>query len=181
MLNSVIRAIASSPLTQELSQKLSQNKRLNLQGASRLPKGLVTSALAQQENDNLLVVCSTLEEAARWMANIELMGWKQTFFYPTSEASPYEAFDPESEMVWGQLQTLSSLINQDTTQKIAIVTTEKALQPHLPPVKVLKEYCLYLFKGMTLDSQEIELTLTKMGYERVNLVEVEGQWSKRGI
>lgn len=84
-------------------------------------------------------------------------------------------------MVWGQLQTLSSLINQDTTQKIAIVTTEKALQPHLPPVKVLKEYCLYLFKGMTLDSQEIELTLTKMGYERVNLVEVEGQWSKRGI
>lgn len=80
MLNSVIRAIASSPLTQELSQKLSQNKRLNLQGASRLPKGLVTSALAQQENDNLLVVCSTLEEAARWMANIELMGWKQTFF-----------------------------------------------------------------------------------------------------
>ncbi|WP_324282671.1 transcription-repair coupling factor [Cyanobacterium aponinum UTEX 3222] len=180
MLNSVIRAIASSPLTQELSQKLSQNKRLNLQGASRLPKGLVTSALAQQENDNLLVVCSTLEEAARWMANIELMGWKQTFFYPTSEASPYEAFDPESEMVWGQLQTLSSLINQDTTQKIAIVTTEKALQPHLPPVKVLKEYCLYLFKGMTLDSQEIELTLTKMGYERVNLVEVEGQWSKRG-
>ncbi len=180
MFNSVIRAIASSPLTQELSQKLSQNKRLDLQGASRLPKGLVTSAIAQLENKNLLVICSTLEEAARWMANIELMGWKQTFFYPTSEASPYEAFDPESEMVWGQLQTLSSLLNQDTTQKTAIVTTEKALQPHLPPVEVLKEYCLNLFKGMILESEGIELTLAKMGYERVNLVEIEGQWSKRG-
>lgn len=180
MFNSLIRAIASSPLTQELSQKLSQNQRLYLQGASRLPKGLVTSAIAQLENNNLLVVCSTLEEAARWMANIELMGWKQTFFYPTSEASPYEAFDPESEMIWGQLQTLSSLLNLDTTQKTAIVTTEKALQPHLPPVEVLKEYCLSLCKGMTLESGEIELTLAKMGYERVNLVEIEGQWSKRG-
>ncbi|WP_330204206.1 transcription-repair coupling factor [Cyanobacterium sp. Dongsha4] len=180
MLNSVIRAIASSTLTQDLYQKLNQNKTLHLQGASRLPKGLVASAIANQGNNNLLVVCSTLEEAARWMANIELMGWKQTFFYPTSEASPYEAFDPESEMVWGQLQTLSSLLSQDTTQKTAIITTEKALQPHLPPVEVLKEYCLSLFKGMSLESQEIELTLAKMGYERVNLVEIEGQWSKRG-
>lgn len=180
MFNSLIRAIASSPLSQELSQKLSQNQRLDLQGASRLPKGLVASALAQQRNNNLLVVCSTLEEAARWMANIELMGWKQTFFYPTTEATPYEAFDPESEMIWGQLQTLSYLLNQHTTEKTAIVTTEKALQPHLPPLQVLKQYCLNLFKGMTLDSGEIELTLTKMGYERVNLVEIEGQWTKRG-
>lgn len=181
MFNSVLRAIAKSPLTTELIQKLNTAKTLNLQGVARLPKGLVIAAIAQSEQKNLLVVCATIEEAARWMANIEVMGYKQVFFYPTTEATPYESFNGESEMIWGQMQTLSSLINQDVTKSpLAVVTTEKALQPHLPPSSVFADYCLNLTKGMNFDSKRIDLTLAKMGYERVNLVETEGQWSKRG-
>lgn len=44
-----------------------------------------------------------------------MMGWKQVFFYPTSEASPYEPFDPESEMIWGQMQALSAIAQQGST------------------------------------------------------------------
>lgn len=181
MFNSVLRAFAKSPLTTELIQKLNTSHKLNLQGVARLPKGLVTAAITQSEQKNLLVVCSTLEEAARWMANIEVMGYKQVFFYPTTEASPYDSFNSESEMIWGQMQTLSSLIGHDVTSfPLAVVTTERALQPHLPPSSVFADYCLNLTKGMTLDSKKIDLNLAKMGYERVNLVETEGQWSKRG-
>jgi transcription-repair coupling factor (superfamily II helicase) len=181
MFNSVLHAFAKSPLTTELIQKLSHNQKLNLQGVARLPKGLVTAAIAQREQKNLLVVCATLEEAARWMANIETMGYQQVFFYPTTEASPYDSFNGESEMVWGQMQTLSSLIAQDVTSSpLAVVTTERALQPHLPPSSVFADYCLNLTKGMTLESKNIDLNLARMGYERVNLVETEGQWSKRG-
>ncbi len=179
--NSLIRSISQSPLTTSLIDKLNTASTLRLQGASRLAKGIVTSAITQKQNKNLLIVCATLEEAARWMAQIELMGWKGRYFYPTSEASPYESFDRESEMIWGQLQTLSSLVNRDDdSQNLVIVTTEKALQPHLPPPSVLAEYCLNLVKGMTFESKQIDITLAKMGYERVNLVETEGQWSKRG-
>ena len=179
--NSLIRSLSQSPLTTDLIDKLNSSSTLHLQGASRLAKGLVTSALAQTDQKNLLIVCATLEEAARWMAQIKLMGWKQHFFYPTSEASPYESFDRESEMIWGQLQTLSSLLNENiSSQSLAIVTTEKALQPHLPPPSVLGKYCLSFTQGMTFETKDIERTLAKMGYERVNLVETEGQWSKRG-
>ncbi|MGY6530456.1 MAG: transcription-repair coupling factor [Cyanobacterium sp.] len=176
--SSVLRAIAHSPLTNELTKKITPDKPYHLQGASRLVKGLVTSALAQKQDKNLLVVCATLEESARWMANIEAMGWKQVFFYPTTSASPYEALNPESEMIWGQMQTLSGLISHH--EPIAVVTTEQALQPHLPPAEVFSKYCLNLVQGMTLHSKDIDLTLTNMGYERVNLVEIEGQWAKRG-
>ncbi|WP_069791528.1 transcription-repair coupling factor [Cyanobacterium sp. IPPAS B-1200] len=176
--SSVIRAIAHSPLTNELINKINPDKPFHLQGASRLVKGLVTSALAQKQNKNLLIICATLEESARWMANIEAMGWKQVFFYPTTTASPYEALNPESEMIWGQMQTLSGLISNN--EPIAVVTTEQALQPHLPPADVFSKYCLNLVQGMTLDSKQIDLTLANMGYERVNLVEIEGQWAKRG-
>lgn len=180
-LNSIIKAIASSPLTNELTDKLFTAKTLRLQGASRLAKGLVTSAFAQQKQQNLVVFCATLEEAARWMAQLELIGWKQVFFYPTSNASPYEPFNPESEMIWGQMQTLANLQKEPSEiEPLAIVTTENALQPHLPPPDVFADYCFNVTKGMELEIKEIELTLTKMGYERVNLVETEGQWTKRG-
>lgn len=183
--NSVIRTLETSPLTQDLLKKLDSSKALQLQGISRLPKGLISTTIAQCQENNLVVVCATLEEAARWAAQLEVMGWKQVFFYPTSEAFLYESFDSESEMVWGQMQVLSTINSvqeneSGRSENIAIVTTEKALQPHLPPSEVFNQYCLDLTKGMTLESKTLERKLTVMGYERVSLVEVEGQWSRRG-
>ncbi len=179
--SSLIRNLQKSPLTKELLGKLKKVGSLGLKGIPRLPKGLVVSALAQADNQNLLVVCATQEEAGRWAAQLEIMGWKTVSFYPTSEASPYESFNPESEMIWGQMQVLSSLNNSlSVHNQFAIVTTEKALQPHLPPPDIFQSYCLNLQIGITQSSQEIDTALTRLGYERVTLVETEGQWSRRG-
>jgi transcription-repair coupling factor (superfamily II helicase) len=176
--SSVIRTLEKSPLTAELLQKLSRNGYLTLTGISRLPKGLVASAFARREQKNLCVVCATLEEAGRWATQLEAMGWKSVHFYPTSEASPYEPFDVESEMIWGQQQVLSAISGRDSG--IAVVTTEKALQPHLPPPEVFRSYGLNFQVGMSLDSKSLDVQFANLGYERVVLVETEGQWSRRG-
>jgi transcription-repair coupling factor (superfamily II helicase) len=185
--DSVIRTLARSPLTQELRNKLQVQKSLHLNGIPRLPKGLVASALAQAEGQNLLVVCATLEEAGRWATQLEAMGWKQVFFYPTSEASPYEPFDPESETIWGQMQVLSSVLDsgsgvgdKEPRSNSAIVATERSLQPHLPPPEIFQTYCLTLQVGMTADSKTLDRQWVRLGYERVSSVETEGQWSRRG-
>ncbi|MDJ0704270.1 MAG: hypothetical protein QNJ46_13375, partial [Leptolyngbyaceae cyanobacterium MO_188.B28] len=73
--SSVTRALGRSPLTAELLNKLNQNQFLNLNGVARLPKGLVASALAQAQQQPLVVVTATLEEAGRWAAQLEAMGW----------------------------------------------------------------------------------------------------------
>lgn len=196
--SSIIRTIGRSQLASELLSKLEQQRLLHLCGVSRLPKGLVTSALTQQVERHLLVVTATLEEAGRWAAQLEAMGWSTVHFYPTSEASPYDpAYSDESEMTWGQMQVLADLVFQasrDATQKgageestslkdkppIAIVATERALQLHLPPVEAFKPYCLTLKRGMSWDSKSVDRKLAQMGYERVSLVETEGQWGRRG-
>jgi transcription-repair coupling factor (superfamily II helicase) len=194
--SAVTRALGRSPLTAELLAKLKQHQILKLTGLARLPKGLVTSALAQAQQRNLLVVAATLEEASRWAAQLEAMGWQTVHFYPTSEASPYEPFDPESEMVWGQLQVLADLVQKDegggmkdekgssslipNSSSLAIVATERALQPHLPPVEAFKPYCLTLNRGTELSLEAFGNELARLGYERVSLVESEGQWSRRG-
>ncbi|MEL6939958.1 MAG: CarD family transcriptional regulator, partial [Cyanobacteria bacterium J06598_1] len=188
--SSITRAIARSGLGQELIAKL-EKQSLQLSGAPRLPKGLVTSALAQAQKRPLLIVTATLEEAGRWAAQLEAMGWGTVAFYPTSESSPYDAFDPESELIWGQLQVLSDLINGKTQTEnlppgskhlgaMAIVATERALQPHLPPIEAFRPYCLEINVGMELKVKALSVSLAKLGYEKVSTVETEGQWSQRG-
>jgi len=178
--SSIVRSLGKLPLTQELLAKLERQQELQLNGIARLPKGLVASAIAQVKAQNLVVITPTLEDAGRWAAQLEAMGWPIVHFYPTSEASPYEPFDLESEMTWGQLQVLADLV--ESQKPMAVVATERALQPHLPPVQDFQAYCLSVDRAMTdaptLDSFSKELA--RLGYERVSLVETEGQWSRRG-
>lgn len=177
--SSITRALTRSPLTNELLSKLKQHSTLKLSGISRLAKGIVASTLAQAASRSLLVVTATLEEAGRWSAQLDAMGWQTVHFYPTSESSPYEPFDPEAEMTWGQLQALADLV-QNKEASIALIATERALQPHLPPPEVFASYCLTLEKGQNLDLTTLSDTLARLGYDRANLVETEGQWSRRG-
>jgi transcription-repair coupling factor (superfamily II helicase) len=184
--SSIIRILGRSPLATELLNKLKRHHCVQLNGIARLPKGLVASALAQQEGRNLLAVTATLEEAGRWVASLEAMGWQTVHFYPTSEASPYElSYSDENEMTWGQMQVLADLVDKEeksaaVSKPIAIVATERALQLHLPPRSAFEPYCLTLNRGAVQDSKILDRQLVSMGYDRVTLVEMEGQWSRRG-
>ncbi|WP_341883437.1 transcription-repair coupling factor [Synechococcus sp. UW140] len=183
-LTALVRQLEQVPLTAEVLERIRRPDRLRLQGASRAARALTTSALACCEGAPLLVVVPTLEEAGRWAALLELMGWPTTQLYPTSEASPYEGFDPTSEITWGQLQVLSELLAIDGAGKRswrgAIVASERALQPHLPPPAVLAEQCLSLRKGDCVNLDQLGETLARLGYERVATIEQEGTWSRRG-
>lgn len=152
--SAIVQALGRSRLSEELLLKLKEQRFLDLCGVPRFPKGLVASALAQQRQQHLFVVTATLEEAGRWATQLEAMGWQTVYFYPTSEASPYESLDRESEMIWGQLQVLAETLKLNANPEaplLAIVTTERALQPHLPPVQVFEPYCLSLETGIELD------------------------------
>lgn len=175
-LSPLVRQLRKAALTGELRARIDRSQRLRLSGAGRAARALISAALA--EPAPLLVIVPTLEEAGRWAALLELMGLRSCHLYPTSEGSPYEPFDPTSEITWGQLQVLSELL--DHPQQLAIVATERALQPHLPPPEAMRQRCLSLRKGDTLDLEELGDTLTRLGYERVTTIEQEGSWSRRG-
>ena len=182
-LTALVRQLQQASLTAELLLRSQRAERLRLSGASRAARALVSTALAGSAEAPLLVVVPTLEEAGRWAALLELMGWTSAQLYPTSEGSPYEPFDPTSEITWGQLQVLSELLDGGPTTGaggLAIVATERALQPHLPPPPALREQCLSLRRGDSVDLEELAATLTRLGYERVTSIEQEGSWSRRG-
>jgi transcription-repair coupling factor (superfamily II helicase) len=180
-LSALVRQLQQVPLTGELLERSRRSDRLRLQGAGRCARALVASALATTQGAPLLVVVPTLEEAGRWASLLELMGWPSTHLYPTSEGSPYESFDPTSEITWGQLQVLGELVaGAEGGWSGVIVATERALQPHLPPPQLLAEQCLSLRRGMVVNLEELGNRLARLGYERVSTIEQEGSWSRRG-
>ncbi len=182
-LTALVRQLQQVPLTGELRSRCDRPQRLRLSGAGRAGRALVASAIAAAGEAPLLVIVPTLEEAGRWAALLELMGWSSSQLYPTSEGSPYEPFDPTSEITWGQLQVLSELVEGEGKAgrgRTAIVATERALQPHLPPPEALRAQCLSLRKGDTVNLEQLAETLSRLGYERVPTIEQEGSWSRRG-
>jgi transcription-repair coupling factor (superfamily II helicase) len=180
--SSVIRSLIRSPLTDELENKLLRSHQLTLSGLSRVGKGIVSSILSQKQERLMLVIAATIEEAGRWSVQLETMGWQTVHFYPTSDVLPYEPYSPESEIIWGQMQVLSDLVNlsTDDQKKIAIVATDRALQPHLPSPTEFKDYCIFLEIGSEISLRDMAENLTLMGYEHTSTVETEGQWAKRG-
>ena len=179
-LRSMVRQLQDAALTGELLERCGRTDRLLMRGAGRGSRALVASALAQRHGSPLLVVVPTLEEAGRWAALLELMGWPSASLYPTSEGSPYEPFDPTSEIIWGQLQVLSDLIGSGDAGRFAIVATERCLQPHLPPPDALTTTCRTLRRGDDIDLEDLSETLAQLGYERVSTIDQEGTWSRRG-
>ncbi|MCS6782639.1 MAG: transcription-repair coupling factor [Gloeomargarita sp. SKYBB_i_bin120] len=175
---SLCQYLAQLPLVQTWAQSLSSEQPLVLAGLPRLGKVLLVSALARLVCQPLLVITANLEEAAQWTALAEQMGELRVGSYPTTEASPYEPFDPEPEVLWAQWQVLREL--QTGQPPAVLVTTDRALQPHLPPASIFDSIGLTLTKASCPSLEDLSQKLTALGYERVDQVETEGQWSRRG-
>ena len=180
-LDSLVHQLQQAALTAELVQRIrrehQQGQRLCLRGGARMARALVTSALARQQGRSLLVITPTIEEAGRWTALLDTMGWPMVLLYPTSETTPYEELNSANEIVYGQLQVLAELL---AGKQPVVVASERALQPHLPPKEVLQASCLTMGRGNSTDLSNLAQRLGRLGYERVNTVEQEGTWSRRG-
>ena len=178
-LSSIVNQLQKNPLTIELVSRTERDIDLTIKGTSRIAKGLILTSIAKKESRPLFIIVSTLEEASRWLNILEIVGWKRSSIYPSSESSPYDLFDSSTEITWGQLQVLSELFTC-ADNNIAIVATERSLQKHLPPKEVLFNNCIQISVNDEIDIDELSVKLTKIGYERVNTTEQEGSWSRRG-
>ncbi len=179
-LESIAKYLENHHLTNELFGRTNRDERLILTGSSRTAKALITTSLAKKESKSLLVIVPTLEEATRWFPLVRDCGWTKTCLYPTSEVSPYDSMQITSEIIWGQLQVLSDIMELKDDENIAIIATERSLQPHLPPCDYLKSKCIKLSAGHEINIGKLSLELSESGYIKSNNIDQEGTWTRRG-
>ncbi len=180
---SLINYISDSQITKELINKLYQSNELNIIGSSRYAKAIIVNSIAEIEKKNILLICNSTEIAHKWYGYFQSINNNKVLYYPPNENLPYEERSKSTEVEYSQLNIISQLINKEAntnnSQKI-IITTERALQPHLLNRQYFEKCNLNLKKGNILEISDLVSKLITLGYTKEEITTNEGQWSRRG-
>ena len=181
-LESLINYISRTQITKELIKKLDKKNELNLVGSNRYAKALIINSLAYVEKKNILLICTSSELAYKWYGYFQsLNNNENVLYYPPNNYSPYEIRTKSSEVEFSQLNTLSQLINnKNEKDNNIIITTERALQPHLLNKNFIEKNNLNLVKGKKIEIKDLVSKFTELGYKKEEITTTEGAWSRRG-
>ena len=100
-----------------------------------------------------------------------------TWLYPARDLLFYSSDIHGNLLTRQRMQVFKHLLEDEGG---VVVTTVDGLMDHLLPLSIIKESCLNIMVGQTLDMEEIKHLLTGMGYERMGQVDGMGQFSVRG-
>jgi transcription-repair coupling factor (superfamily II helicase) len=148
-----------------------------LTGLSGTQKTLTLAGLIGQVNGKYLIISYSNSQAARIAADLEaFLGLDQVAYFPENQLLPHEeAYEPE--VTAQRVETLGRIFS---SERLVVVTAWEALQRRLIPPKRFLEFTLPLKIGMEYGLNTLLSRLTRMGYERVDLVQSIGQFSNRG-
>ena len=100
-----------------------------------------------------------------------------TWLYPARDLLFYSSDIHGNLLTRQRMQVFKHLLEDEGG---VVVTTVDGLMDHLLPLSRIKESCLNIMVGQTLDMEEIKHLLIGMGYERMGQVDGMGQFSVRG-
>ena len=100
-----------------------------------------------------------------------------TWLYPARDLLFYSSDIHGNLLTRQRMQVFKHLLEDEGG---VVVTTVDGLMDHLLPLSRIKESCLNIMVGQTLDMEEIKHLRTGMGYERMGQVDGMGQFSVRG-
>ena len=179
-LKSLINYISNTQITSEILNKIQENNQLNIIGSSRYAKSILIESIAKKENKDILLVAPNTETAFKWYGYFEAININNVLYYPPNENLPYSSINKSKENEYQQLSVLSKLLNSKQINNNILITTERALQPHLIDKKLIKENKIILKKGTNIEIKDLSNKLETIGYEKENLTSEEGKWSRRG-
>jgi transcription-repair coupling factor (superfamily II helicase) len=176
-MKTLLKAITNHPEFIQVKQHFSNRESVLLSGLNGSQKSVVISGLISESSHQTLVISYHNNQAARLAADLEsLLGSEMVAFFPSNELFPHEdAYEPE--VTAQRIETLGRILQEEVS---VVVTSWEAIQRKLISPQKLKEFSINLTVGQEYSLELIVEQLIKMGYERVDMVQSMGQFSKRG-
>jgi len=167
-----------------ISQLKSSDGNLWLKGLYGSSRAYLLSAFVTDVTKTFLVVLPTQDEAERFVQDvITFLATKDAqqvldvLLFPEWQQYLYEGASPTKKFVADRLRCYDGLINN---QRCVIVASIKALMHRLLPKEIFKNSCLQFALSEEIDLDDAIETLIQSGYQRVNMVEVKGEFARRG-
>lgn len=147
-------------------------------GLSGSAKQVLMATLFEEEKKQLIVVTHNLLQAQKVYDDLlELINEKQLFLYPANELM-FMDIDAQSPETLGQRMTV--LRNLIENRPGIYIIPYMGLIKFMPPKDLIKNSSLTFTVGSQLDLNNTIKQLVFLGYERVEVVSKQGEFSIRG-
>jgi len=162
----------------ELLEKLEIFPSIRVHGLEGAHKHLLMSLLGYSASLPLLIITSKEDKAKNILQDAEvLFSAKGVDFFPVREILPVETFAQSREIVSQRVGTLGKLLSGVTR---CVVTTPEAMFRRLSPPEVFREMFISLDTTRKESRDSLAAKLVRVGYERVDVVGIPGQFAVRG-
>ncbi len=152
---------------------------VEVEGLASPAKCMVIAAVQQDMPRPILIVTYNYEQAERICEDISAIVGEETdiLLVPPADSMIYQSGDTDFDIIGKRLTALARL--QDGKPCIVIAPIAAVLQRTVPP-DTLASHRIRIEKGSELDLDETLLKLVSLGYERSDMVQRQGEFSRRG-
>ena len=149
---------------------------IGVYGISDSARAALISAF-HSEHDQSVYVVSHSDLEARQLYEDLLLYDLEVYHLPVRDPVFYNPYAISGDLRWERIKVLKEMT--DGRKKI-IVTSAEALTLAYMPLEQYKAYTFQFKKGDTIELKTLVNKLIDSGYESVELVEMRGQFAKRG-
>lgn len=164
---------------QSLLQGLDGNLQEQLiAGLSGSAKSLLAATIYKAKQRPILLITHQLTQAERLYEDLlQLLGEEHVFLYPANEMFLFEQAASSPELKHERIKALTSWERSKSGIMLAPVAAIKRI---LPPARDWGREQLYLSLGKEINLSKSLHSLVAMGYERVEKISGQGEFSQRG-
>ncbi|MCZ6676946.1 MAG: transcription-repair coupling factor [Candidatus Poribacteria bacterium] len=138
---------------------------------------LLGTLLADFADKSFLIVLPSQHEAEKIIQDLPTYRFEDARLFPEWQHFLYDGISPTKKVVAERMVCLDPLLKKKRT---VIITSIQALMHKLLPKSILSSAFLTLHVGDEIDPDEVVEQLLRVGYQRVDLVEVKGEFARRG-
>ena len=176
-LKGLIKPLENSDKFKEIIKDINSNRHpVNIYGVSESGKSYILDGIYENLETSVVIVTHS-EMAAKNLYEDLSFYTTDVYYFPTKEVVFYNIDAISGDLRWARLKVIKEMLNN---KKKIIITSIDAFAAVYTPKELYKNYSFTLKTGDEVNFKDLSKKLVESGYERVEIVEVKGEFSLRG-
>ena len=173
-----VRRLAAARALQSVCDTVASSRSLSVFGLWGSSLSVVTAALDTRLHRPILVICGHVDEADDIADDMELFhGRRPEALSPLEIGSTMGKFS--EEQVANRIQLLATMMRPAPEPRLVVAPIQSLMQA-VPSPKQLSQLQLTLRPGLALEPEKLIVWLSEHGFNRLDQVEVPGDFAVRG-
>src|SRR4051812_45589762 len=174
-----IGRLAHARALKELAVSLRENRAATASGLWGSSVAAVTAAIEGELHRPILLICGHIDEADDLADDLELFHKRRPDILPALELSG-SLGQVSEEQASNRLQLLARLATTKPAKPPLIVAPIQSLMQSVPSLDQLNQLLWTIRTGQSLEAEKLIVWLSEHGYNRLDQVEVPGDFAVRG-